>query len=186
MAPSPCRVAFFFRSFVGPRRARLSDPVARRWRGPRGPGRPTPASCRVHAPSVRLPWGGAIDPPDRIAWSVESGTEALGPKLSRSARTALRETWEEVGVLIGRIAGPLPPASAALPIEQAYRERGVVAAMDGQRALDDAQRASVPSARGRGCAAGSSSPIPIALPCVSTARNTKDSPTSSMEKARNR
>ena len=81
-------------------------------------------------PGVYVFPGGAIDPPDRIAWSVEAGTETLGPKLARSARAALRETWEEVGVLIGRTAGSLPPASAALPIEHAYRDRGLVAAMD--------------------------------------------------------
>ena len=80
-------------------------------------------------PRVYVFPGGAIDPPDRIAWSVEAGTEALGPKLARSARAALRETWEEVGVLFGRPAGS-PPPSAALPIEHAYRDRGLVAAMD--------------------------------------------------------
>ena len=81
-------------------------------------------------PGVYVFPGGAIDPSDRIAWSVEARTETLGPKLARSARAALRETWEEAGVLIGRTAGSLPPASAALPIEHAYRERGLVAAMD--------------------------------------------------------
>jgi 8-oxo-dGTP pyrophosphatase MutT (NUDIX family) len=81
-------------------------------------------------PGVYVFPGGAIDPPDRIAWSVETGTEALGPQLMRSARAALRETWEEAGVLIGR-AGRLPPAAPArTPIEQAYFERGLVAAVD--------------------------------------------------------
>jgi 8-oxo-dGTP pyrophosphatase MutT (NUDIX family) len=80
-------------------------------------------------PGVYVFPGGAIDPPDRIAWSVEAGTETLAPRLARSARAALRETWEEVGVLVGRTAGS-PPASAALAIEQAYRDRGLVAAMD--------------------------------------------------------
>jgi 8-oxo-dGTP pyrophosphatase MutT (NUDIX family) len=79
-------------------------------------------------PGVYVFPGGAIDPPDRIAWSVQTGT--LGPKLMRSARAALRETWEEAGVLIGR-AGRLPsPAPARMPIEQAYLERGLVAAVD--------------------------------------------------------
>jgi 8-oxo-dGTP pyrophosphatase MutT (NUDIX family) len=54
----------------------------------------------------------------------------LGPKLARSARAALRETWEEAGVLIGRTGGSPPPISAALPIEHAHRDRGLVAAMD--------------------------------------------------------
>jgi 8-oxo-dGTP pyrophosphatase MutT (NUDIX family) len=81
-------------------------------------------------PGVYVFPGGAIDPPDRIAWSVETGTEALGPKLMRSARAALRETWEEAGVLIGR-TGRLPPAAPArTPIEQAYLKRGLVAAVD--------------------------------------------------------
>ena len=81
-------------------------------------------------PGVYVFPGGAIEPPDRIAWSVEAGTETMGPKLRHSARAALRETWEEVGVLIGRAVGSPPPASAALLIEQAYRDRGLVAAMD--------------------------------------------------------
>src|SRR5271166_5833427 len=99
-------------------------------------------------PGVYVFPGGAIDPPDRIAWSVEAGTETLGLKLRHSARAALRETWEEVGVLIGRTAdSPAPasvgtvsgdsregscaiPTSAASPIEHAYRDRGLVAAMD--------------------------------------------------------
>lgn len=81
-------------------------------------------------PGVYVFPGGAIDPPDRIAWSVEAGTEVLGSKLARSARAALRETWEEAGVLIGR-PGDRPSASAArAPIERAYHQRGLVAAMD--------------------------------------------------------
>jgi hypothetical protein len=41
-------------------------------------------------PGVYVFPGGAIDPSDRIAWSIETGTEALGSKLARSARAALR------------------------------------------------------------------------------------------------
>jgi len=84
-------------------------------------------------PGVYVFPGGAIDPPDRLAWSVESGTEALGPKLAGSARAALRETWEEARVLIGRPAGlpSAPPVGAVqAAIERAYLERGLVAAMD--------------------------------------------------------
>jgi 8-oxo-dGTP pyrophosphatase MutT (NUDIX family) len=81
-------------------------------------------------PGVYVFPGGAIDPPDRIAWSVEAGTETLGPKLARSARAAMRETWEEAGVLIGRPGGWLSAPSAKAPIEQAYLERGLVAAVD--------------------------------------------------------
>jgi 8-oxo-dGTP pyrophosphatase MutT (NUDIX family) len=81
-------------------------------------------------PGVYVFPGGAIDPPDRIAWSVETGTEALGPKLTRAARAALRETWEEAGVLIGRPGGRPAAQPARAPIEQAYLEGGLMAAMD--------------------------------------------------------
>src|SRR5580693_7292658 len=81
-------------------------------------------------PGVYVFPGGAIDPPDRIAWSVETGTEALGPKLMRSARAALRETWEEAGVLIGRPGGRPAAQPARAPIERAYIEQGLTAAMD--------------------------------------------------------
>lgn len=81
-------------------------------------------------PGVYVFPGGAIERPDRTPWSVEAGTETLGPKLARSARAAVRETWEEAGVLIGRAAGSPSRESAALPIEQAYLGRGLVAALD--------------------------------------------------------
>src|SRR5271167_4130210 len=83
-------------------------------------------------PGVYVFPGGAIDPPDRRPWIVETATESLAPKLARAARAALRETWEEVGVLVGRPAEPLPdlgtPAEGA--IEKAYRRGGLAAAMD--------------------------------------------------------
>ena len=81
-------------------------------------------------PGVYVFPGGAIDPPDRIAWSIEAGTETLGPRLARSARAAVRETWEEAGVLIGRPGSRPSAPSARAPIERAYLERGLVAAMD--------------------------------------------------------
>jgi 8-oxo-dGTP pyrophosphatase MutT (NUDIX family) len=81
-------------------------------------------------PGVHVFPGGAIDPPDRISWNVESGTETLGPKLARCARAAMRETWEEAGVLVGRAAAPQPATAATRPIERAYSERGLAAAMD--------------------------------------------------------
>ena len=81
-------------------------------------------------PGVYVFPGGAIDPPDRIAWSIESRTEALGAKLARSARAALRETGEEAGILVGRAGGAPPHEPAVRPIEQAYLGRGLVAAMD--------------------------------------------------------
>jgi 8-oxo-dGTP pyrophosphatase MutT (NUDIX family) len=81
-------------------------------------------------PGVHVFPGGAIDPPDRIAWHLESGTETLGPKLARAARAALRETWEEAGVLVGRPAPAVASAPGTRPIERAYHDSGLVAAMD--------------------------------------------------------
>jgi len=81
-------------------------------------------------PGVHVFPGGAIDPPDRVAWSVESDIETLSPKLARCARAAVRETWEEAGVLVGRTAALDPAMPATRPIEHAYREHRLVAAMD--------------------------------------------------------
>jgi 8-oxo-dGTP pyrophosphatase MutT (NUDIX family) len=88
-------------------------------------------------PGVYVFPGGAIDRPDRLAWSVESGTEALAPRLRQGARAALRETWEEVGVLVGGRGGPVagqsavpPKICAESPIERAYRAHGLCAAID--------------------------------------------------------
>jgi 8-oxo-dGTP pyrophosphatase MutT (NUDIX family) len=81
-------------------------------------------------PGVHVFPGGAIDLPDRIGWNVESGTEVIGPRLAKSARAALRETWEEVGVLVGRPADPRTPMAATTPIERAYREHRLLAALD--------------------------------------------------------
>jgi 8-oxo-dGTP pyrophosphatase MutT (NUDIX family) len=81
-------------------------------------------------PGVYVFPGGAIDPPDRVAWSIEAGTETLGPRLAHAARAAMRETWEEAGVLLGRPLGEPSNRPARAPIEQAYLERGLVAAMD--------------------------------------------------------
>lgn len=89
-----------------------------------------PLSARF-MPGVYVFPGGAIDPPDRVAWAVESGADTLAPRLLRAARAAIRETWEEVGVLIGGpAAAALPIGSARLAIEHAYHERGLVAALD--------------------------------------------------------
>jgi 8-oxo-dGTP pyrophosphatase MutT (NUDIX family) len=81
-------------------------------------------------PGVHVFPGGAIDPPDRVAWGSESGTEILGPKLAPCARAALRETWEEVGVLVGRPASSHAAAPVTTSIEWAYCEHGLVAALD--------------------------------------------------------
>jgi 8-oxo-dGTP pyrophosphatase MutT (NUDIX family) len=84
-------------------------------------------------PGVYVFPGGGVEAPDRLAWSVEAGAESLAPRLRRSARAALRETWEEVGVLVGRVAAP-PAAAPVLPteapIERAYRAHGLTAAID--------------------------------------------------------
>ena len=83
-------------------------------------------------PGVYVFPGGAIDPEDRAPWLVETATESLTPRLARCARAALRETWEEAGVLIGRPGTPEPMPSGRRKslIEQAYAERGLVAAFD--------------------------------------------------------
>jgi 8-oxo-dGTP pyrophosphatase MutT (NUDIX family) len=81
-------------------------------------------------PGVHVFPGGAIDPPDGVAWNVESGTETLGARLARCARAALRETWEEAGVLVGRSAASPPASPAKMPIERAYCDHGLAAAMD--------------------------------------------------------
>ena len=83
-------------------------------------------------PGVYVFPGGAIDPADRIGWAVESGAELLAPRLVRAARAALRETWEEVGVLFGRVGEPATMAAGLgeATAERAYRERGVVAGLD--------------------------------------------------------
>jgi 8-oxo-dGTP pyrophosphatase MutT (NUDIX family) len=86
-------------------------------------------------PGVYVFPGGGIEAPDRLPWRIEAGTEALAPKLLHGARAALRETWEEAGVLVGRPATAPPPPDAAdwageAPIERAYREHGLAAAID--------------------------------------------------------
>src|SRR5579864_5407027 len=52
-------------------------------------------------PGVYVFPGGAIDPEDRAVWHGEIGSDSLPPRARRSARAALRETYEEVGVLVG-------------------------------------------------------------------------------------
>jgi 8-oxo-dGTP pyrophosphatase MutT (NUDIX family) len=84
-------------------------------------------------PGVWVFPGGAIDPEDRRKWVVETGGEHLPPRMARCARAALRETWEEVGVLVGRAdQAALPPNArhGLAPIEAAYAKRGVAAAFD--------------------------------------------------------
>lgn len=84
-------------------------------------------------PGVWVFPGGAIDSDDRRPWRVENGCERLPPRLLRSARAALRETWEEVGVLVGRRDEAAASDSAAAGrsrVEAAYAEAGITAALD--------------------------------------------------------
>lgn len=85
-------------------------------------------------PGVWVFPGGAIDPEDKKPWRVETGGAHLPPRLVRCARAALRETWEEVGVVVGQTdpaKRPAPPTSHRLTgIEAAYAERGINAAID--------------------------------------------------------
>ena len=81
-------------------------------------------------PGVYVFPGGAVDAEDYRPWRVEAGIESLPPRLVRSARAALRETWEEAGVLFGHAAAaPLAPRPET-PIAAAYAAAGVVAAID--------------------------------------------------------
>jgi 8-oxo-dGTP pyrophosphatase MutT (NUDIX family) len=80
-------------------------------------------------PGVYVFPGGAIDREDNKPWAVETGGTHLPPRLLRSARTALRETWEEVGVLVGRRMKEATPAAAA-GVEAAYATAGIAAAID--------------------------------------------------------
>src|SRR5437764_2352806 len=82
-------------------------------------------------PGVWVFPGGAIDPEDRRPWRLETGGEHLPPRLKHCARAALRETWEEVGVLVGRRGAARPVDGHGLaPIEAAYADRGIAAAFD--------------------------------------------------------
>jgi 8-oxo-dGTP pyrophosphatase MutT (NUDIX family) len=81
-------------------------------------------------PGVYVFPGGAIDRRDHSPWSVETGSEALPEKLLRAARAALRETWEETGVLVGRQATSPALGTATAPIEGAYGAAGLAAAFD--------------------------------------------------------
>jgi len=82
-------------------------------------------------PGVWVFPGGAIDREDRQPWHVEEGGAHLPPRLACCARAALRETWEEVGVLVGKsatAANAVPPG--ATPVEAAYTGQGIAASLD--------------------------------------------------------
>jgi 8-oxo-dGTP pyrophosphatase MutT (NUDIX family) len=82
-------------------------------------------------PGVYVFPGGAVDAEDARPWQTESGAEWLPPRLARCARAALRETWEEAGVFVGRPgAGPPSALRSGSPVAEAYAEAGIVAAFD--------------------------------------------------------
>jgi 8-oxo-dGTP pyrophosphatase MutT (NUDIX family) len=81
-------------------------------------------------PGVYVFPGGAVDAEDYRPWHVEAGVESLPPRLVRCARAALRETWEEAGVLFGRDSGQKLSPGQGSPVAAAYAAAGVVAAID--------------------------------------------------------
>jgi 8-oxo-dGTP pyrophosphatase MutT (NUDIX family) len=82
-------------------------------------------------PGVWVFPGGAVDRGDNKPWRVEKDAEHLPPRLVRCARAALRETWEEVGVLVGRRdRAPSAQSRGLSAIETAYAEAGITAAFD--------------------------------------------------------
>ena len=88
-----------------------------------------PLSVRF-MPGVYVFPGGAVDADDHRLWGVEAGVEALPPRLVRCARAALRETWEEAGVLFGRAVDKPPAPCAETPVAAAYAAASAVAALD--------------------------------------------------------
>jgi len=82
-------------------------------------------------PGVYVFPGGAIDRADGRPWRVEEGSAAFPPRFLRCARAALRETWEETGVLVGRRSPrPSAPEAALAGVEAAYAGQGLTAAID--------------------------------------------------------
>jgi 8-oxo-dGTP pyrophosphatase MutT (NUDIX family) len=85
-------------------------------------------------PGVWVFPGGSVDAEDNRPWQVEIGGDGLPSRLLRCARAALRETWEEAGVLVGARAPATGEADSVrhglTPVEAAYAERGLVAALD--------------------------------------------------------
>lgn len=82
-------------------------------------------------PGVYVFPGGAIDREDTRPWRVETGGAVFPPRLMRCARAALRETWEETGLLVGRRSGNQAGADPRMnPVEAAYAGQGLAAAID--------------------------------------------------------
>jgi 8-oxo-dGTP pyrophosphatase MutT (NUDIX family) len=81
-------------------------------------------------PGVYVFPGGSVDAEDTRPWPSEVDPDALPPRLMRSARAALRETWEESGVLFGHRGAVSGQARSASPVAKAYAAAGVVAGFD--------------------------------------------------------
>src|SRR3984885_14617673 len=70
-------------------------------------------------PGVYVFPGGAVDAEDGRPWQTETGADFLPPRLRRCARAALRETWEEAGVLFGRPGAPREALRSGSPVAEA-------------------------------------------------------------------
>jgi 8-oxo-dGTP pyrophosphatase MutT (NUDIX family) len=81
-------------------------------------------------PGVYVFPGGSVDTEDARPWPGEVDPDALPPRLMRSARAALRETWEESGVFFGHRGAVPEPLRSASPVAEAYAMAGVVAGFD--------------------------------------------------------
>jgi 8-oxo-dGTP pyrophosphatase MutT (NUDIX family) len=81
-------------------------------------------------PGVYVFPGGAVDAEDGRPWQSEIDLGSMPPRLLRCARAALRETWEEAGVLFGHRGDVPTPSRSASPVTEAYAEAGVIAGFD--------------------------------------------------------
>jgi 8-oxo-dGTP pyrophosphatase MutT (NUDIX family) len=94
-------------------------------------------------PDIYVPPGGRVDPednaasgfPEQLAQTVEAALMSGGSRRPAPAfpRAALRETFEETGLLIGEPGRPQAAASEPVskaPIWQAYESAGMVPAFD--------------------------------------------------------
>jgi 8-oxo-dGTP pyrophosphatase MutT (NUDIX family) len=82
-------------------------------------------------PGVYVRPGGRVTADDRQEWAGEAGrprTLEDDSGLLRLPRAALRETWEETGLVVGR-PGAAEPAGSR-PVERAYAAAGVHPALD--------------------------------------------------------
>jgi 8-oxo-dGTP pyrophosphatase MutT (NUDIX family) len=81
-------------------------------------------------PGVYVFPGGAVDAEDGRPWPSEIDRDAMPPRLLRSARAALRETWEEAGFFFGHRGAVPEPLRSASPVSEAYAAAGVVAGFE--------------------------------------------------------